>query len=185
MGGAWAVRAGRGARERPARFWVRLWGLTPGFEPAEVGCPIFGGRVGSRKVAGSRCHMSCALFFGGEVNGGRAGGWFGVPGSGFALNAQRRAQRHPGILFGRYWEAVTQLHFMYSKFADAFSQFYAFSEADEAFFQGLQGACLSFSMGHLKFVSSVSCRPRIRDVKGNGDSTLVEWSFFQNSSSHE
>ena len=29
----------------------------------------------------------------------------------------------------RYWEAVTQLHFMYSKFADAFQQFYAFAEA--------------------------------------------------------
>ena len=29
---------------------------------------------------------------------------------------------------GRYWEAVTQLHVMYSKWADAFSQFYGFSE---------------------------------------------------------
>lgn len=27
----------------------------------------------------------------------------------------------------RYWEAVTQLHFMYSKWADAYSQFYAFA----------------------------------------------------------
>ncbi|CAJ1341156.1 unnamed protein product, partial [Effrenium voratum] len=32
------------------------------------------------------------------------------------------------LAWNRYWEAVTQLHFMYSKFADAFSQFYAFSE---------------------------------------------------------
>jgi hypothetical protein len=28
----------------------------------------------------------------------------------------------------RYWEAVTQLHFMYSKYADAYQQFYAFAE---------------------------------------------------------
>lgn len=38
----------------------------------------------------------------------------------------------PGPLWsrpaGRYWEAVTQLHVMYSKWADAFSQFYGFSE---------------------------------------------------------
>merc|ERR1719198_898294 len=27
----------------------------------------------------------------------------------------------------RYWEANTQLHFMYSKWGDAFSQFFAFS----------------------------------------------------------
>merc|ERR1719440_974987 len=29
----------------------------------------------------------------------------------------------------RYWEANTQLHFMYSKWADAFSQYHAFSQA--------------------------------------------------------
>merc|ERR1712032_1403763 len=28
----------------------------------------------------------------------------------------------------RYWEAMTQQHFMYSKWADAFSQFYAFAQ---------------------------------------------------------
>eukprot|EP00434_Breviolum_minutum_P031654 symbB.v1.2.027991.t1/scaffold2917.1/size67260/6 len=32
------------------------------------------------------------------------------------------------LAWNRYWEAVTQLHFMYSKWADAFSQFQAFSE---------------------------------------------------------
>lgn len=32
------------------------------------------------------------------------------------------------LAWNRYWEAVTQLHFMYSKFADAFSQFQAFAE---------------------------------------------------------
>ena len=29
---------------------------------------------------------------------------------------------------GRYWEAVTQLHVMYSKWADAYSQFQGFAE---------------------------------------------------------
>lgn len=32
------------------------------------------------------------------------------------------------LAWTRYWEAVTQLHVMYSKWADAFSQFYGFSE---------------------------------------------------------
>lgn len=32
------------------------------------------------------------------------------------------------LAWNRYWEAVTQLHFMYSKWADAFSQFQAFAE---------------------------------------------------------
>lgn len=32
------------------------------------------------------------------------------------------------LAWNRYWEAVTQLHFMYSKYADAFQQFYAFAE---------------------------------------------------------
>lgn len=31
------------------------------------------------------------------------------------------------LAWGRYWEAVTQLHFMYSKWADAFSQIFAFA----------------------------------------------------------
>eukprot|EP00435_Cladocopium_sp_Y103_P075516 s32_g59.t1 len=32
------------------------------------------------------------------------------------------------LAWNRYWEAVTQLHFMYSKYADAYQQFYAFAE---------------------------------------------------------
>lgn len=40
----------------------------------------------------------------------------------------------------RYWEAVTQLHYMYSKFADAYSQFYAFASVTVAEARSTGGA---------------------------------------------
>mmetsp|Transcript_635 Transcript_635/g.1708 ORF Transcript_635/g.1708 Transcript_635/m.1708 type:complete len:400 (+) Transcript_635:93-1292(+) len=73
--------------------------------------------------------------FGGVVQYMRDSGWEYAPdifhhygfqalGAGVTFAIVFRTQ----LAWNRYWEAVTQLHFMYSKWADAFSQFQAFAE---------------------------------------------------------